>query len=626
MSENTISHTEIDNPTQPNEGWEGLAETSAGWPDDHEGLQLLKKNHVDRILGERGLGHLIVSKETSAGANFLHKQNPRLNASPDVENTVNFLRQQGAKVPDKPGKRLEAYLDFMADSEYVNDGILTGDKESIDRQIDAIIIKPEGVPESYFELQKRIAREQGHGDIYISDHMRKTMIETLRSEQRASLERWATYLSNPTNEVSYPDWFRLYAFDGVQKLGSFDKKRGEFRKRSKDTTAPFADLNPEALAYVLDSLSTHQHGAQVDDSDLSNLVKSGNFAKLYANTLFRSTADPERAKSTDGSWQKFEQIHRSYDEPESMGIHPTAQKLADSLQGHGTTWCTAGETTAQGQLRGGDFYVYYSEDSEGNDAVPRIAIRMHNGEVAEVRGVAEDQNLEEEMIDIAREKFRGLPGGDKYEKKAEDMRRLTEIGRKMETNPHVELSTEDLRFLYELDDQIESFSSRLDAWGEPVPDPRIDKLVLKRSCAEDMKQIVGSRNLLEMFQAVSKIDFYDRRRLVRGSIPELCRTEGINSVIEAMHNTGTLDDLVRIRLDGIDVSELSQESIDHFLAYFMSRTGDSLDEQPMLDWEADLMGFGAEEKSAHNDEIIRRNLHKRREIAEENFWQWLLRD
>ena len=67
--------------------------------------------------------------------------------------------------------------------------------------------------------------------------------------------------------------------------------------------------------------------------------------------------------------------------------------LAQSLRSWNTGWCTAGTRTAAHQLSMGDFYVYYTQDEEGKDVVPRVAIRMEDGSVAEVRGINPDQNL-----------------------------------------------------------------------------------------------------------------------------------------------------------------------------------------------------------------------------------------
>ena len=53
-----------------------------------------------------------------------------------------------------------------------------------------------------------------------------------------------------------------------------------------------------------------------------------------------------------------------------------AQNLFDSLQNQNTGYCTANACSmAITQVDGGDFYVYYSKDING-DTAPRIAIRM----------------------------------------------------------------------------------------------------------------------------------------------------------------------------------------------------------------------------------------------------------
>ena len=66
---------------------------------------------------------------------------------------------------------------------------------------------------------------------------------------------------------------------------------------------------------------------------------------------------------------------------------PEYLKLYNSLQGYNTGWCTAGSReTAKEQLEEGDFYVYYSKDKNGNYTIPRLAIRMSEDEIAEIRG------------------------------------------------------------------------------------------------------------------------------------------------------------------------------------------------------------------------------------------------
>jgi hypothetical protein len=287
--------------------------------------------------------------------------------------------------------------------------------------------------------------------VTITADLRHQLIEAVQADQRAGLSKWVEYLGG--EDGGYPDWFKHYTWTSVVKLGGYDKDKAEFLKRSQGTTAPYPELNREALAYVYDVLNKSRvHGERVDGgrygAELQTLLKGGNFGKLYAHAILAVTPDSlELRQDTRGSWTKFNQT----DDPR------TARRLSGSLQGHGTGWCTAGESTAHTQLRGGDFYVYYTRDEDGKDSVPRIAIRMQQGEVAEVRGVNAHQELEPMMADITAEKLQDLPGGEAYIRKAQDMKHLTAIEKALTANPAAALSESDIRFLYELDHAIEGF-------------------------------------------------------------------------------------------------------------------------------------------------------------------------
>lgn len=383
----------------------------------------------------------------------MHERNPNFHTSPEVEHTVGYLRDGGEAIPNSPADKITAYLGFLADRNYVNDGILTGDQASIDRQIDVHVIKSEDVPEGYFELQRRIAREQGHGDIEVTPDMRRQLVEAVQVDQRIGLGKWVEYLGG--EDGGYPDWFKQYTWTSITKLGTYDKEKSEFLRRSRGTTSPYPELNREALAYVYDVLNKSRvQGEAVEANDeLQRLLKSANFGKLYAYAILEVTPDsPELRNETKGSWTKFNQT----DDPR------TARRLAGSLQGHGTGWCTAGESTASTQLQHGDFYVYYTRDEDGRDTVPRVAIRMQDGQVAEVRGVNAAQELEHVMADIASERLMDLPGGEVYIQKADDMKRLTAIEKLIKADPEAVLNKTDLRFLYELDREIQGFGYERD--------------------------------------------------------------------------------------------------------------------------------------------------------------------
>lgn len=435
------------------------------------------------------------------GSQFLHQRNTHFHASPEVESVVNYLREGGEQIPNNPVDKISAHLGFLADREIVNDGILTGDPSSIERQIEANVIKDEEVPEAYFDLQRRIARERGYGNIELTPPLRKHLIEAIQADQRAGLGTWVEYLGG--DDGGYPDWFKSYVWSSLTRLGAYDKDEGVFQKRSRGTTAPYPELNREALAYVYDRLNKHIRKEKIEDAGndtkLRKLLQSGNFGKLYAHAFLEVTPDnSELHNEIRGSWKKYSQT----DDPR------TARRLSSSIQGHGTGWCTAGESTAQIQLKKGDFYTYYTRDEEGQDRIPRIAIRMENGKVAEVRGVKADQELEPAMIDIAAEQLKDLPGGDEYNRKVEDMKRLTAIEKKVTADPGVNLTKEELHFLYELDHTIQGFGYKID--------PRI----------AEIRNVRGERDkpeLVEFFADDIRKQSWDALRgynLVAGSLHE----------------------------------------------------------------------------------------------------------
>lgn len=459
---------------QPHDDWQQLAHDAAEqqghWNLEHPGVAALYENHVVPQLHSRGLGHLAVSKEDKAGGRFLDKYGSV--DKKEVDQVVSHLRVQGETIPDKAGDRTAAYLKFMAGT--VNDGILTGDPESVRNQIDAHVIRAEAVPESYFALQRRIAREQGHGDVEITPDMKRQLIEAAQADQRGSLEKWVEYLGG--DDGSYPDWFKRYTWDSVLNLGTYDKEKAKFDRRDSGTVAPYPELNREALAYAYDTVKKfHVLGEAVDDTKLKQILKEGSFGKLYAHAVTEVTPDdPELRNDVRGSWTLFNQTH----DPR------TARRLSGSLQGHGTGWCTAGESTAETQLNSGDFYVYYTRDEDGKDTIPRVAIRMQSGEVAEVRGVLPSQELEPVLADIASDKLKDLPGGEEYIQRAADMKHLTAIDNLLAKDPNAELSAEDVAFLYELTRTIEGFGYD--------DDPRVQELQLKAAhtrTAELLEQI-----------------------------------------------------------------------------------------------------------------------------------------
>ncbi len=121
----------------------------------------------------------------------------------------------------------------------------------------------------------------------------------------------------------------------------------------------------------------------------------------YVQGVFDTMKARAEARGTYTGWKK-------YDQTDNMG---EAEKLNADLAG--TNWCTGGAvSTAHQHLTGGDFYVYFDEGE------PQVAIRTEGGQIAEVRGRGEGQNITTAKYDQAAEEFirsgKGPEGGENY--------------------------------------------------------------------------------------------------------------------------------------------------------------------------------------------------------------------
>ncbi|MDP3244187.1 MAG: hypothetical protein Q8M83_00840 [bacterium] len=402
---------------------------------------------------------------------FLKTKYQELGASEEVAKIAERTKvKTGEKVPEKPDARIQNYLDYLHESlEPKNprrEEKLTRFKQAL---YDKYVIKSEEIPESYFDTQRRLAREQGHGDIEISDELRRQTAEIIITDQKSSLNNWVDYLSSP--DATYPDWLKYWAVRSILGMGEYDKEKKAFTKRDKGTVKPFPDIDREALAYVFDEVKKKYAGQRTrvygplleDEQKWEDLLKGENFAKLYAWAIEKVTpASQEQLVSAKGEWVKY-----------SKGSDHLP--LVQSLQGHGTGWCTAGESTAEIQLKGGDFYVFYSLDQQGKPIVPRAAIRMQENNIAEIRGIGPDQNLDPHINQVVQDKLKEFPDGKLYEKKNQDMKQLTALENKIKKGQ--ELTCADLVFLYEINSPIQGFGYQ--------KDPRLQEIREKRDPKAD---------------------------------------------------------------------------------------------------------------------------------------------
>ena len=292
---------------------------------------------------------------------------------------------------------------------------------------------------------------------------RKDTKEKIIKSQQESLDKWLDYLMK---EESYPMWARYWAFQGMLKLGQYNKDTNSFSKRSKKTTSPFIELNKEALNKTMDLLIEAINSNNLNDEILNKLIENGNFGRIYAYNIKKQIEKDKENNVETGIWKTYR-----YNE---------AKKLANDISEKNTGWCITSETISKNYLDYGTMYIYYTKDQNGNYTIPRICIRKEDINVAEVKGILnKDNNLEYEMLDIAIEKIDQIHNGDKFKRIANDMKQLTEIIEKHDKN--IILSTEELRFLYEIDKEIGSFTYQKDS--------RIKKIINERNIKEDLSRI-----------------------------------------------------------------------------------------------------------------------------------------
>lgn len=411
-------------------------------------------------------------------SNQLLKKTFDLHKASEVENAAKRTRMRtGEKVPQDPLSRIQNYLDRL--SNIVNPPELEG-HPNFDRRernlemlkhglYEKFVIKTDEITDNYWENQKRIIRERGQGaDLEQVDwqELKRQNTEAIIADQKSSLDKWINYLSSP--DAPYSDALKYFTVRKVLYMSEYDKEKKMYPQRSKGTTKPFPDLNREALAYVLDTIEKKYKGQQSDQTpnspEFEKLLQGESFAKLYAWAIEKVTpASEEQLSANKGEWVKYKQ-------------GSDHMPLVRSLQGHGTGWCTAGESTAETQLKGGDFYAYYSFDTDGKPTIPRAAIRMSGNSIGEVRGIAKEQNLDPYIGGVVEEKLKEFPDAQLYKKKVSDMRFLTEIENK--TRLGQDLTPQDLVFLYEVNAPIDGFGYEKDS--------RIAELRSQRNPQEDI--------------------------------------------------------------------------------------------------------------------------------------------
>lgn len=450
--------------------------------------------------------------ESTPGPEFL-KTKYNLHTSSEVERAALRKEQRtGEKVSQNPKDRIQNYLDRLKG--IIDPPELKG-HEGFDRKernlamlrralYKKCVIKPENISQGYVKniLLGNYAEQKGYdreklklpdindyvlkmfkeetqtdfNDFQVPQDQREQVVTLAVKDQETSLDRWFDYLTAEEAE-NYPDEFRYWAFAEVLKLGAQDKERKDFNKRREDTASPYPELNQQALALVLDEITRkyQQEPSQINlndeekQTDYKKRLQSENFGKLYGWALeyVNSLKLPEdRLPVTIGQWREF-----------PKGSDPKI--LADTLSGFNTGWCISGVGTAENYLSHSNVSIYYSQDAENQNTIPRAAIVSNGERVTEVRGIIQTEKVKQHLDDyitpVVSEKLKGLNGGKEWETGMADMKQLAEIHFKYLQNE--KLTKDDLVFLYEINRQIQSLG-----YGK---DPRITEIRSQRNPKED---------------------------------------------------------------------------------------------------------------------------------------------
>ncbi|HMO79145.1 MAG TPA: hypothetical protein PKA96_03125, partial [Candidatus Paceibacterota bacterium] len=345
-------------------------------------------------------------------------------------------------------KRIEAYLskleNFFKQQSVTEDSKHQHQPNEAGERYKYLILKHfvtdrQDIPESYFIYKTEYNRVHGITEPINREQEKDRII----SEQQNRISEWFDYLTQSENNPYTTD-FKYFVMSNVLKLGSITPEH-TFPKRTKSTTEPIPELDREALAYVFDAInSAHKNIPNPNTPDfLIQLVKSNaSFDKLYGQTI--KHLDKEKHKDIEnikGEWITF----------------TNPDKLVQSLYGKRSYLCIAQDSHAKKYINNGPVILFFSEDEEGNNTIPRVAIATNkSGQVYEVRGTYNaNEDIDPYITDTLEAKLNTLPNGDNSKQKIHDSRMLLSV--KVKSERKKPLNKEELRFIYQLDRPIEIF-------------------------------------------------------------------------------------------------------------------------------------------------------------------------
>jgi hypothetical protein len=257
---------------------------------------------------------------------------------------------------EKFNELLESYKDY----------VITEDSEAITRTIKQEI-------EARRLQGDSIERINEYEQMLTSQNDRQRYINDYAENQSKTLSEWVSYLKQSEYSIA----FKYLVLKAILNY-NYDYKINKLIERNNKTTRNFVGFDAASLAELnqLNSDYLLKDYTEIQVNNSANILKSKEVIKSSGN----------------GRWIKFDGGNKTSGEEKLKN----AKELSQLVQN--TYWCT--KTNSESQLDGGDFYVYVTETN--GEIFPRIAIRMDEDNVGEVRGnKSAAQDLEEEMLPIA---------------------------------------------------------------------------------------------------------------------------------------------------------------------------------------------------------------------------------
>ena len=438
----------------------------------------------------------------------------------------------------------------------------------------APIIEKENITKKSWEkLEEQFHKDRKESGLppveYLESYKEKDY-KKLRQGQVDTLAKWTEYLSN--KEAPFPTWFKVYAFDGITKIGTYDSKHGRYEKRNNTTIAPYPDVNPAVLANTFNAVNVF-YGQDRDkwfdehiaDDELNAVVKLGNFGKIYThffNEAYEHLPTPERAEDIKGQWFDF------YPGDE--------EQLAEASRG--TPWCIANTAYGKNYLHTNDenitnnqsrFRLFKLENDSSIDGMSKTAcasIRFDpQGKVAEVSGLANgsNQTIEDSLVPVVEQEVfkHPLDPDQHFKEKFRDKKELIRLQDKAKKGE--DLTLDEYAFLYENDRIIFT----LDTYGGP--DLKIAELRnfynISRLLQSDNKDALGQDLLMQKLECVLKeagssdlvtnLDTLLEKGIDLNTIFNKLSSYDISQNLDTLLEKGIDVNIVLNRLDSYDISQ-----------------------------------------------------------------------